>query len=110
MKKDLISDEQFTGEEGTLKTVDFREIKAPVAKVTIRTPFYEGEVRALSLREVMHEVILGNIEGARNPDDPKKDWLEVGAVTTRMKAREERRSQRPLVIKAPGPWPATNKS
>ena len=110
VNKDLISDEQFTDGEGTLKTVDLREIKAPVAKVTIRTPFYEGEVRALCLREIMHDVILGNIEGARNPDDPKKDWLEVGAVTTRMKAREERRSQRPLAIKAPEPWPATNKS
>ena len=70
VKKDLISDEQFTGEEGILKTVDLREIKAPVAKVTIRTPFYE---KVLCLREVMHDVILGNIEGARNLDDPKKD-------------------------------------
>ena len=36
VKKDLISDEQFTGEEGTLKTVGLRKSKAPVAKVTIR--------------------------------------------------------------------------
>ena len=88
VKKDLISDEQFTGEEGTLKTVDLREIKASIAKRKIRTPFYKGEVRALCLGEMMHDVILGNIEGARNPDDSKKDCLEVGAVTTRMKARE----------------------
>ena len=40
----------------------------------------------------------------------KRIWLKVGAVTTRIKAREERSSQRPLAIKALEPWPATNKS
>ena len=110
VNKDLISDEQFTGEEGTLKTVDLREIKAPVAKVTIRTPFYEGEVRALCLREIMHDVILGNIEGARNPDDPKKDWLEVGAVTTRMKVPKSQRLKHFLSTTSEGEVPLVRDS
>ena len=32
VKKDLIFDEKFAGEEGTLKTVDLKEIRAPLQK------------------------------------------------------------------------------
>ena len=49
-------------------------IRAPIAKIRVDTPYYVGEVNALSFPEPICELIIGSIPGAREPDDPNPTW------------------------------------
>ncbi|KAG0433142.1 hypothetical protein HPB47_020195 [Ixodes persulcatus] len=40
-------------------------------RIPIDTPYYSGVITALCMAEALYDLILGNIEGARAPDDPK---------------------------------------
>ncbi|KAK3750045.1 hypothetical protein RRG08_027368 [Elysia crispata] len=55
-----------------------------------------GEVEALCIPEVIYDLLVGNVPGAQNPDDPDMTAM-VGAVTTRAQARQEVR-HRPLTV------------
>jgi len=83
VKKKFVSEEQLTGEEGFMVMVDRTRTKAPIAKIQIKTPFYDGDVSAYCLDDAIHDLILGNIEGVKGP--------EACAVVTRSEVREERR-------------------
>ena len=45
-------------------------IRAPIAKIRGDAPCYEGEVNALCFRKPTCELIIGNIPGTREPNDP----------------------------------------
>ena len=45
-------------------------LKGPFANVEINTPYYSGTVEALCLRDPLYQLIIGNIPGARVPDNP----------------------------------------
>ena len=47
-------------------------IRAPIAKIRVDTPYHVGEVNALCFREPICELIIGNISGAREPNDPNQ--------------------------------------
>ena len=49
-------------------------IRAPIAKIGVDIPYYVREVNALCFREPICELIIGNIPGAREPDDPNPTW------------------------------------
>ena len=48
--------------------------KAPVARIKVNTPYFVGKVDAMRLREPLFDAIIGNMRGARNPDDPNPNW------------------------------------
>ncbi|KAK3758655.1 hypothetical protein RRG08_061098 [Elysia crispata] len=81
------------------KTVDaLRDtvLLAEKARIQIKTPYLSGEVEALCISEVICDLVVGNVPGARNPDDPDMTAM-VGTVTTRALARQEVR-HRPLTV------------
>ncbi|RUS70944.1 hypothetical protein EGW08_021289 [Elysia chlorotica] len=69
---------------------------AEKARIQVKTPYLSGEVEALCIPEVICDLVVGNVPGARNPDDPDMTPM-VGAVTTRAQARQEVR-HRPLTV------------
>ena len=54
--------------------MDNRIIKAPLAKIQIDTPYLKGLVSAICLDDAAHDLLIGNIEGARSPNDPDENW------------------------------------
>jgi len=40
--------------------------KTPVAEVEVNTPYYQGKVRALCMRDPLYDVVIGNISGVKS--------------------------------------------
>ena len=70
VKRDLVSQDQLCGTYGCAMAFDRSVIRAAIAKIRVDTPYYGGEVNAFCFREPICELIIGNIPGAREPDDP----------------------------------------
>ena len=61
--------------------------------IQVYTPYYKGEVEAQCLPDAFYDLIIGNIPGAREPDDPNPKWQEACAATTRAQARKSDKTQ-----------------
>ena len=55
--------------------------EVPIARVETDTPFLNGVVEALCPKDVIYDVIIGNVPGAREPNNPDFGRRESGAVT-----------------------------
>ncbi|XP_030839572.1 uncharacterized protein LOC115923285 [Strongylocentrotus purpuratus] len=91
VKMGLIKPDQFAGEERRCLMIDRTMRTFPVAKVTLDSPFFIGEVEALCVNNPIYDVVLGNIPGAREPKDPDEDWNGDAclAVETRNQRKKE---------------------
>ena len=97
VKRELVAEEQLTGKVGYIMTVARTLLKAPFANVEINTPYFSGTVEALCLRDPLYPLIVGNIPGARAPDDPDETWCVEAAAFTRSQARKGTESK-PLKV------------
>ncbi|XP_033756184.1 uncharacterized protein LOC117338928 [Pecten maximus] len=100
IKRSLVGEEQMTGETQTCKLADGSKLEVPIATVFINTPYYVGSVVAWCMDNPLYDVIIGNIEGARQPRDPDTDWKveAVAAVQTRAQRQKENRPYRALNV------------
>ena len=97
VKRELVAEEQLTGKVGYIMTVARTLLKAAFANVEINTPYYSGTVEALCLRDPLYQLIIGDIPGARSPDDPDETWCVEAAAFTRSQARKSTDSK-PLKV------------
>ncbi|XP_077862390.1 uncharacterized protein LOC144344191 [Saccoglossus kowalevskii] len=88
VKKSLVPDNQYTRKMGHILMVDRTVRRVPVTMVKIDTPYLRGTVEALCVQDPIYELIVGNVPGARSPDDPDPVWNAGGAVTTRAQAKK----------------------
>lgn len=88
VKRELVEDDQLTGKFGYMMLIDNTVREVPVALITVDTPYFRGEVEAQCLPDAIYDLIIGNIPGARNPEDPDPKWCETVAVTTRAQAKK----------------------
>ncbi|GFO24783.1 LOW QUALITY PROTEIN: gypsy retrotransposon integrase-like protein 1 [Plakobranchus ocellatus] len=88
VRKQLVDTSQLTGECCLLLRIDNTALLAEKAVISLRTPFLSGEVKALCIPDAICDVIVGNVEGARSPEDPDMSVM-VGAATTRAQAKRE---------------------
>ena len=96
VRRGLVDDDQLTGKCCLIVRIDNTVLLAEKARIQVKTPYLSGEVEALCISEVICDLVVGNVPGARNPDDPDMTAM-VGAVTTRAQARQEVR-HRPLTV------------
>ena len=61
----------------------------PEVKVSIDTPYYRGEVLAFCVKKSLVGLIIGNIPGARERNNPDINWVPALAVQTRARAKRE---------------------
>ena len=83
VKKELVAGGQLTGKVGYMMTVSHTLLKALFANIEVSTPYYSGTVEALWLRDPLYQLIIGNIPGARAPNDPNETWCVKTAAVTR---------------------------
>ena len=91
VRKDLVSEDQFTGDFNVMLLIDNTARKVPIAKIDVDTPYLKGQVKAQCLPDAVYDLIVpsnvpGNVPGARAADDPDPSWQdhvqEACAVTT----------------------------
>ena len=88
IKWDLVNQGELTGEKVYVTTFDKTLlIRAPIAKIQVDTPYYVGEVEALCVQKPVADLIIGNITGAREADNPDPKWKLAAAAITRAQAR-----------------------
>ena len=81
VKRDLVSDSEFTGKEAYVRAFDGTVRKYPMVKVDVDTPYFVGNVEAVCVPEPVYDLIIGNVSGAGNPDNPDPEWVQSNAVT-----------------------------
>ena len=89
VSKDLVPESAYTGRSQTMVMVDYSSRVVPEVKVSIDTPYYKGEVLALCVEKTLVGLIIGNIPGARERNNPDINWVPALAVKTRAQAKGE---------------------
>ena len=84
----LVEDSQLFGKCCLIVWIGNTVLLVEKAKTHVKTPYLSGDVEALCIPEAICDLVVGNVPGARNPDDPNMSVM-VGAVTTRAQARQE---------------------
>ena len=88
-RKDLLPESAYTGRSHTMVMVDYSSRVVPEVKVSINTPYYKGEVLAFCVEKPLVGLIIGNIPGARERNNPDINWVPTLAVQTRAQAKQE---------------------
>ncbi|GFN88914.1 gypsy retrotransposon integrase-like protein 1 [Plakobranchus ocellatus] len=88
VRKQLVDASQLTGECCLLLRIGNTALLAEKAVISLRTPFLSGEVKALCIPDAICDVIVGNVEGAKSPEDPDMSVM-VSTATTRAQAKRE---------------------
>ncbi|GFS23681.1 reverse transcriptase [Elysia marginata] len=70
VRRQLVDAGHLTGECCLLLRIDNTALLAERAVINLRTPFLIGEVKALCIPDAICDVIVGNVDGARSPEDP----------------------------------------
>ena len=89
VKKNLVSEDQFTGDFNVMLLIDNTARKVPIARITVDTPYLKGQVEVQCLPDAIYDLIIGNVPGARPADEPDPTWQEACAVTTRSQAKKD---------------------
>ena len=74
VKRELVEDRQLTGRFQECVLIDGTVLRVEEAVVDIDTPFYVGKVTALCMNKPVYDLIIGNVDGVRNPSDPDPNW------------------------------------
>ena len=74
VKRDLVKDDELTGEVSLMLLIDNTVRRVPVALISVNTPYLVGKVKALCLPDAVYDLIIGQVPGARAPDDPDPEW------------------------------------
>jgi hypothetical protein len=77
IRRDLVEDSQLTGAELRCILIDGTVRKVPVAKVTLDTNYFKGEVEAVCMRKPLY---VGNIPGVNDgwyKDEINRDEIKV---------------------------------
>ena len=87
VSKDLVPESAYTGQSHTMVMVDYSTRVVPEVKVSIDTPYCKGEVLALCVENPLVNMIIGNILGARERNNPDINWVPALAVQTRTQTK-----------------------
>ena len=89
VRRELVKKDYFTGSMGYVMAIDRILKEAPIAEIKVDTPYYTRVTQAICLRNPLLDLIIGNIPGARNPDDPVPGVETCAVAVTRAQARKD---------------------
>ncbi|XP_042144369.1 uncharacterized protein LOC120836664 [Ixodes scapularis] len=73
VRRGLVDDGLLTGTKRLVYLVDGTVKMLPEAHIHVKTPYFDGGLKALCMDGPLYDLVLGNIPGAREPDDPATD-------------------------------------
>ena len=98
VRRELVMKDDFTGSMGYVMAIDRTLKEAPITEIKVYTPYYSRVTQAICLRDPLFDLVIGNISGARNPDNPVPGVETCAAAVTRAQARKDI-TVKPLVTK-----------
>ena len=97
VRRELVKKKDFTGSMGYVMTIDRTLQEAPIADIEVDTPYHTGVTRFV-YETLLFNLVIGNIPGARNPDDTVPGVETCTAAVTTVQARKDI-TVKPLVTK-----------
>ena len=70
----MCSEDSFTGETITCVMINGDTFTAPVVNIMVDTPYFIGWLNAFSVEKPVYDIVVGNIPGARDANDPDVNW------------------------------------
>lgn len=103
IKKSLLPADVILGEPESYVGINGVQDTVPTAQVYLETPYFQGNTKALVFLKPPFDVIIGNIPGARSPDNPDPRWKElvihkIAIVETRAQKQKDKLMMKPLVV------------
>ena len=74
IRRSMCSEDSFTGETRTCVMINGDTFTAPVVNIMVDTPYFTGRFNALSVEKPVYDIVVGNIPGARDANDPDVNW------------------------------------
>ena len=74
IRRSMCSEDSFTGETRTCVMINGATFTAPVVNIMVDTPYFIGRLNALSVEKPVYDIVVGNIPGARDANDPDVNW------------------------------------
>ena len=74
VRRSMCSEDSFTGETRTCVMINGDTFTAPVVHIMADTPYFTGQFNALAVEKPVYDIVVGNIPGARNANDPDRNW------------------------------------
>ena len=96
-RRELVKKKDITDSMRYVMAIDRTLKEAPIAEIKVDTA-YTGVTQALCLRDPLFDLVIGNIPGARNPNDPVPGVETSAAAVKRAQARKDM-AVKPLVTK-----------
>lgn len=96
VRKSLVDSKHISDEYQDCVMADGSKVRVSVASVAIDTPYYSGTVKAWCMDKPVYDVIVGNIDGAREPNNPDPDYMIN--VVTRQQARQLSKPYPKLIV------------
>ena len=107
VKKDLVGEDQFTGDLNDMLLIDNTARKMPIARIDVDTPYLKGQVEAQCLPDPIYDLVIGNVPGARAADDPDPSWQDHEACVVTTRRQDEKAGERmPLKVQSSQESPA----
>jgi len=72
--KYLVKPSQLTKDIVLMKMTDSSIIRCQIAKIYVHTPWYSGMVNAMCIDKPICDLVLGNVPGAKDPEDADLDF------------------------------------
>ncbi|XP_052079017.1 uncharacterized protein LOC127717282 [Mytilus californianus] len=89
VKRDMVGNESLTGGKQVCILADGTRVEVPIARIDIDTPYLQGEFEGWCMANPVYDLIIGNVEDAREPGKPDPLWQQTGAVETREQVRNK---------------------
>jgi hypothetical protein len=74
VKTKLVKSHQKTGIVHTCILIDGTMRRFPMANIEVDTPWYKGTVQAYYVDNPVCDLIIGNVDGARDVTNPDPNW------------------------------------
>ncbi|XP_064470265.1 uncharacterized protein LOC135385018 [Ornithodoros turicata] len=74
VRRNLIGEDELTGVVHPVFLIDHTVRMLPEAEIFVTTPYFTGRVKARCMENPIYDLVLGNVEGVRNAEDPDPDW------------------------------------
>ena len=67
VRRSLVPDDKMTGHEEPCILIDGTVRRTPVAEIQVETPYFSGTVMAVCMDNPLYDLVIGNIQGAKDP-------------------------------------------
>ena len=74
IRKSLVPEDQMLGLQSRCVLLDGTVRSYPVARIEVDSPYFKGTIEALCMENPLYGLVLGNIPGVREPDNPDPLW------------------------------------